>query len=101
MHGTSHLLLMCAIPAGAWPSSEGFHPTDPDRMPQAVPSMQHQEGGKPAPKALPAPPANGKAAAFEDADVEGSDEEEEDSEEGSDDEELESDGDRSFGCWWA
>ena len=65
--------------------------------------QEQERGGKAAPKALPAPAANGKAAAFEDADVSGSDEDEEevdeeDSEEGSDDEEMESDGEPQ--CWF-
>lgn len=60
--------------------------------------MQEQEGGrKAALKALPAPAANGKAAAFADDDVSGSDEEEEDSVEGSDDEQMESDGESESG----
>lgn len=58
---------------------------------------QEQEGSrKAALKALPAPAANGKAAAFADDDVLGSDEEE-DSEEGSDDEQMESDGESESG----
>ncbi|PRW20488.1 peptidyl-prolyl cis-trans isomerase FKBP53 [Chlorella sorokiniana] len=49
---------------------------------------EQERGGKGAPKALPAPATNGKAAAFEDADVSGSDEEDE---EESGDEQMESD----------